>query len=128
MSETHDPHEQTPAIKDHPLYQLLRDGKVAEFNARRQAGETCDLTGTDFRGLDLRGLDAAGLDLSNSYFRQADLRGVDLSTANLAGASIHGTKISGVHFPPDLPAEEIVLSLEHGTRLRYGVPVRASKS
>lgn len=119
---------QIPAIKDDPLYQLLRDGKIAEFNERRQAGEACDLTGTDFRGLDLRGLDAAGLDLSNSYFRQADLRGVDLSTANLAGASIHGTKISGVHFPIDIAAEEILMSLEHGTRLRYGVPVRASKS
>lgn len=122
MSET------TPAIKDDPLYQLLRDGKVGEFNARRAAGESCDLTGTDFRGLDLRGLDAAGLDLSNSYFRQADLRGVDLSSANLTGASIHGAKISGAYFPADLSAEEIIMSLEHGTRLRYGVPVRASKS
>jgi uncharacterized protein YjbI with pentapeptide repeats len=118
----------TPAIKDDPLYQLLRDGKISEFNARRTAGETCDLTSTDFRGLDLRGLDTAGLDLSNSYFRQADLRGVDLSTANLAGASIHGAKISGAYFPVDLSADEILMSLEHGTRMRYGVPVRASKS
>lgn len=125
MSETN---EQIPAIKDDPLYQLLRDGKISEFNARRKAGEACDLTSTDFRGLDLRGLDATELDLSNSYFRQADLRGVDLSAAKLNGASIHGAKISGAYFPADLAAEEILMSLEHGTRLRYGVPVRASKS
>ena len=120
--------DQAPAIKADPLYQLLRAGKVEEFNARRAAGETCNLTGADFRGLDLRGLDAAGLDLSNSYFRQADLRGVNLGTAILHGASLHGAKISGVYFPVDLSADEILMSLEHGTRLRYGVPVRASKT
>lgn len=53
---------------------------------------------------------------------------MDLSSAKLAGASIHGAKISGVYFPVDLSADEILMSLEHGTRLRYGVPVRASKS
>lgn len=120
--------DQTPAIKADPMYQLLRTGKVEEFNARRAAGEACNLTGADFRGLDLRGLDAAGLDLSNSYFRQADLRGVNLGTAILDGASLHGAKISGVYFPVDLSADEILMSLEHGTRLRYGVPVRASKT
>jgi len=106
---------------------LLREGKIAEFNARHQAGENCDLTGCDFRGLDLRGLIAKALDLSDSYFRQTDLRGVDLSEAKLIGASIHGAKISGVFFPADLAAEEILMSLEHGTRMRYGIPVRASK-
>lgn len=119
--------DQTPTIKDDPLYQLLRASKVDEFNQRRQAGEHCDLTCCDFRGLDLRGLDADGLDLSNSYFRQADLRGVDLSTARLTGASIHGAKISGAYLPVDLSADEILMSLTHGTRLRYGTPVRACK-
>lgn len=119
---------QTPAIKPDPLYQLLREGKVEEFNSRHAAGEQCDLTGADFRGLDLRGLIADGLDLSDCYFRQADMRGVDLSKTKLVGASIHGAKISGVYFPVDLSADEILMSLEHGTRMRYGVPVRASKS
>lgn len=119
--------KQQPVIKDDPLYQLLRVGHVEEFNVRREAGETCDLTSTDFRGLDLRKLNAVGLDMSNSYFRQSDLRGVDLSKTKLVGASIHGAKISGVLFPADLAAEEILMSLEHGTRLRYGIPVRASK-
>lgn len=119
--------DQSPVIKNDPLYQLLRTGKVEDFNRRRQAGEHCDLTHCDFRGLDLRGLRAEGLDLSDSYFRQTDLRGVDLSTARLSGASIHGAKISGTYFPADLPADEILMSLEHGTRLRYGTPVRACK-
>ena len=118
---------QPPAIKGDPLYQLLREGKIDEFNARHAAGEQCDLTAADFRGLDLRGLVADGLDLSDGYFRQADLRGVDLSKTKLLGASIHGAKISGVYFPIDLAAEEILMSLEHGTLMRYGIPVRASK-
>ena len=45
---------QTPQIKDDPLYRLLREGDVEEFNARRSGGEECDLRGCDFRTLDLR--------------------------------------------------------------------------
>ncbi|MDH5179782.1 MAG: pentapeptide repeat-containing protein [Gammaproteobacteria bacterium] len=108
-----------PQIKQDPLYQLLRDGKIDEFNKRKAAGEQCDLTGCDFRNIDLRGLAADGIDFSNSYFHQADLRGVDLRKANLAGASINGARISGVYFPAALAPEEINLSLMHGTRMRY---------
>ncbi len=110
-----------PRISDDPLYRLLRDGKIAEFNQRIGAGETTDLTGCDFRHLNLQGLIATGLDFSNSYFRQADLRGIDFSDCgNLEGASIHAAKISGCYFPINIRAEEILLSLEHGTRIRYG--------
>ncbi|MCO6412846.1 MAG: pentapeptide repeat-containing protein [Thiogranum sp.] len=110
---------QNPEIKDDPMYRLLREGEVEEFNARRASGETCDLTGCDFRTLDLRKLHARGLDLRDCYFRQSDLRGVDLSEANLEGASINAAKISGVYFPRELSADEIMLSLTHGTRMRY---------
>ena len=79
-----------------------------------------DLTSCDFRHLNLQGLIAKGLDFSNSYFRQADLRGIDFSQCvRLRGASIHGAKISGVYLPAPLSAEEITLSLQHGTRMRY---------
>ena len=108
-----------PRISDDPLYQLLRDGDINEFNRRKQAGESCDLTNCDFRNLDLRGLDASGLDMSSGYFRQADLRGVDFSQTNLEGASINSARISGVYFPKELSAKEIDLSMEHGTRMRY---------
>ena len=108
-------------ISKDPMYVLLREGCIKEFNVKKASGDTCDLRGCDLRGLDLRGLDADGLDLSDCYFRQSDLRGVDLSTATLDGASINACKISGVLFPPELSASEIELSLLHGTRMRYHV-------
>ena len=110
---------ESPQIKDDPMYRLLREGGVEEFNSRRAGGEDCDLRGCDFRTLDLRKLDAKGLDLRDCYFRQADLRGVDLSETNLEGASINMAKISGAFFPTELTAEELNLSLTHGTRMRY---------
>ena len=108
-----------PKIKTEPLYRLLREGKVEVFNQEIAQGKSCDLTNCDFRGLDLRQIDADGLDFSGSYFRQADLRGVDLSKAKLQGASIHSARIAGAYFPPELSAEEIQLSIIHGTRMRY---------
>ncbi len=110
---------EAPTISDDPMYRLLREGAIEEFNSRRAAGETCDLRGCDFRNVDLRKLEADGLDLRDAYFRQADLRGLDLSKANLEGASINAAKISGAYFPPELTAEELMLSLTHGTRMRY---------
>jgi len=110
-----------PLIKQDGLYQLLRGGDVEQFNQRKAAGESCDLTHCDFRGLDLRGLDAAGLDLSHGYFRQTDLRGIDFRESNLEGASINGAMISGVFFPKRLSSDEIYLSLTHGTRMRYDI-------
>jgi len=110
---------ESPQITDDPMYRLLRDGAIEEFNQRRAQGEDCDLSGCDFRTLDLRKLDARGLDLRNCYFRQTDLRGLDLTGANLEGSSINAAKISGVYFPKELDADEINLSLMHGTRMRY---------
>lgn len=109
-----------PILSDNPLYRLLREGKIAEFNQRINAGEKVDLTGCDFRHINLQGLNAKGLNFNNSYFRQADLRGIDFSEcAGLEGASIHGAKISGCYFPEALRADEILLSLQHGIRMRY---------
>ncbi len=108
-----------PEVKKDPMYMLLREGKIADFNSRKAHGEKCDLTYCDFRGLDLRGLDASGIDFSHSYFRQTDLRGVDMATCKLEGASINGARTSGTYFPKELSADEITLSLLHGTRLRY---------
>jgi uncharacterized protein YjbI with pentapeptide repeats len=110
-----------PKLSTDPMYKLLREGKVTDFNARAQSGVKPDFSNCDFRGVDLRGLEVEGIDFSGRYFRQADLRGVDLSQCNLDGASIHGTKISGVLFPKALSAQEILLSYQHGTRMRYGV-------
>ena len=109
----------TPIIKDDPMYRLLREGHVKDFNQRKAEGESCNLTGADFRSVSLVGLDANGLNLSDCYFRMSNLRGVDFRKANLEGASIQGAQISGAFFPNELDAYEIELSLEHGTRMRY---------
>ncbi len=108
-----------PRVSKDPMYQLLRDENVAEFNQRRAAGQAVELRGVDLRGLDLRNLDCKGLDLSDAYFRGCDLRGVDFRGANLEGASLVSANISGCYFPKPLRAEEILLSVTHGIRLRY---------
>jgi len=108
-----------PKIIDDPLYKLLRMGEIEEFNKRHSAGERCDFSHCDFRNLDLQNLNADGLDFTGCYFRQTDLRGVDLSKTNMDGASINGARVSGVYFPKELSADEITLSITHGTRMRY---------
>lgn len=111
---------ETIRMIDHPLFQALRNENVEAFNqARKSLEDIPSFAYCDFRGLDLRGLDAGTLDLSNAYFRGADLRGIDFREANLEGASIAGAKISGCYFPIDLAADELVMSLNHGTRMRY---------
>ena len=62
-----------------PLYQLLRDEKVDEFNRQKQNVSNIDFHDCDFRGLDLRGLDAAHINFNGAYFSVADLRGIDFS-------------------------------------------------
>lgn len=107
---------------DDPMYETLRNENIDAFNqAKARIAEYPSFSFGDFRGLDLRGIDVDDLDLSNAYFRGADLRGVDFSKANLQGASIAGAKISGCLFPVELHADEIVMSLNHGTRMRYNV-------
>ncbi len=110
-----------PKLSTDPMYQLLREGKITEFNARFEGGEKPDLSNCDFRNVDLRGLEVTKTDFSGSYFRQADLRGLDLSECNLEGASIHGAQISGMLFPKELSAQEILLSHQQGTRMRYEI-------
>jgi uncharacterized protein YjbI with pentapeptide repeats len=108
-----------PSISDDPLYQLLRNENIKEFNEQRHLLDTGNLRSGDYRGRDLRNMDASGLDFSNSYFRNTDLRGIDFRESNLEGASLIDAKVSGAYFPEQLSAEEIRLSLDTGTRLRY---------
>lgn len=114
---------QGPIIDDNIYYQHLRMGRSKEFNAAKRGGNEMNLQRHDFRMVDLTQFDLDGLDLSGCYFRQADLRGLDLSNCNLDGSSIHNAKISGTLFPKSLPAQEIRLSHELGTRMRtYQLP------
>jgi uncharacterized protein YjbI with pentapeptide repeats len=108
-----------PFIKPDPLYQLLRTEDIKGFNEQRANLDTVELKSGDYRGRDLRNMNADGLDFSNSYFRNSDLSGIDFRNTNLQGASLLDAKLSGTYFPEELSAEEIRLSLDTGTRLRY---------
>ena len=108
-----------PVIKQDPLYQLLRTEDIKGFNEQRDQLDTRELKNGDYRGRDLRNMNAGGLDFSNSYFRNSDLSGIDFRNTNLEGASLLDAKLSGTYFPEALSAEEIRLSLNTGTRLRY---------
>jgi len=90
-----------PTVSDDPMYRLLRDGRIDEFNRRKSEGQQPGLCGCDFSSMDLRGLEADGLDFSDAFFHQTDMRGVDLRQARLEGASIHGARIAGAYFPAD---------------------------
>ncbi len=111
-----------PKILSNPLYKLLRDENISEFNKRRASGELPELKGGDFRGLDLRNLNAEHLDLTDAYFRGADLRGIDFRSATLKGASFADAKISGCYFPSNVSAQEILMSVAQGTRIRQPSP------
>lgn len=108
-----------PEISSDPLYQLLHNEEIEQFNNQRKSLDTANLKAKNYRGLDLREMDASGLDFSDAYFRGADLRGVDFRQTNLEGASMAEAKISGCYFPKELTPEEIGMSIQHGTRLRY---------
>jgi uncharacterized protein YjbI with pentapeptide repeats len=108
-----------PRQLDHPLYHLLRNEDIAAFNARKPQDGAIDLSSGDFRGLDLRALDANHIDFTDAYFRGADLRGLDLRQARMEGASLAHAQISGTYFPVELCADEILMSVNFGTRLRY---------
>ncbi len=113
--------EEIRIIND-PLYQALRSENITAFNnAKAATSPLPSFEFCDFRGLDLRGMDASGLDFRNAYFRGADLRGIDFRNTQLEGASIAGSKISGCYFPTELSSDEVIMSLNHGTRMRYGV-------
>lgn len=116
--------DETPKIpQGNKMYNLLRERRINDFNNLRERGELGNnLSGLDFRGFDLRGMDASGLDFSNCHLKQADLRGINFSRTNLAGASLYGAKISGCLFPKEISAQEILMSVTHGTRLRAGTP------
>ena len=108
-----------PMLSEDPMYQLLREENVHEFNLQRAKGVQCDLRGVDLRGLNLRNLNVDGLDLTDAYLHGADLRGIDFRNSKLEGVSFMAANISGCYFPKELRAEEVLASVSHGIRVRY---------
>ena len=108
-----------PRMSNDSMYRLLRMGDIEEFNRRKAADEACDLKACNLSRLDLRGLDASGLDLRDCYFRSSDLRGIDFRTSHLEGASFAQAFVSGCYLPTEISAQEMLMALEHGTRISY---------
>ncbi len=101
----------------------LQDEKPEQFNRHvEQQGGAVDLQGAHLRSYDLRKCNLSQADLRGAYMRATDLRALDLSEAQLEGASIKDAKISGVQFPRDVSANEISLSVTHGTRIAEATP------
>lgn len=103
---------------DDPLYKLLREEKIEEFNKAKPESGTIDFRNCDFRGADLRGLNADRIHFGGSYFRGSDLRGIDFSKSNMHGCSLASAQISGCLFPASIDATEIFMSVEKGMRMR----------
>ena len=106
-------------VKHDKLNMMLREENIEGANSLLAQGFEVDFAATDFRALDLRGLNTKGLDFSDSYFRMSNLRGLDFRTCNMEGASLHAAQITGCYFPKELSPEEVIMSVEHGTRMRY---------
>jgi len=96
----------------------LRDGNVKEFNKQKPQGGKCDsplaISDISISADSMR----RGSTLAMLTFARRTC-GIDFFKARLEGASINGARISGAFFPAELSADEIILSVEHGTRMRY---------
>ena len=103
---------------DDIAFKCLRGGDIAEFHRVIEGRTTVDFSGTDLRGTDFRKADLRKVILRDSYLRDADLRGCDLRQMDLSGATIQGARIGGTYFPENISAEEIMMSVQYGTRLR----------
>ena len=108
-----------PRFLDNPSFRALRLGDLEEFNRHVAGSKQVDLSNADLRGVDFRGVAEIGkLNVRGAYLRNADLRGLDLRGWDMEGCSLYHAQVSGTFFPVNLSPEEIVMSLEHGTRMR----------
>jgi uncharacterized protein YjbI with pentapeptide repeats len=103
---------------DDEAFRTLRAGDAQAFHRLIERRANVDFSDADLRGTDFRNVDLSKVVLRGAYLKDADLRGMDLRKIDLEGASIHNARIGGTYFPANLPADEIELSVKHGTRMR----------
>jgi uncharacterized protein YjbI with pentapeptide repeats len=108
----------TPIHLPDPAFKALRVSDLERFRQLTADQKQVDFSNTDLRGTDLRKVDLTKIVLRGAYLKECDLRGQDMRHMDLAGVSIHGAKIGGVYFPDDFDANEILMSVSLGTRLR----------
>ena len=104
--------------KNTQMFDLLIDGNIDRFNEERSKGVIPDFSGKNLRGIDLRRADFDGINLHDAILSNADIRGLNLYNCDMKGASLKAAKISGVYFPENLSPDEIMMSVQFGTRLR----------
>lgn len=104
--------------KNNQMFDMLIDGNIDRFNEERAKGILPDFTKKNLRGIDLRRADFTGISLRDAILSHADIRGLNLHDSDMEGASMKDAKISGVFFPENLSASEIMMSVQFGTRLR----------
>ena len=114
-------------MRRRPKLELLFEENLDKFNTMVKKGSPPTLRDCNLSGLDLRKADLKGLDLSGAYLRSSNLRGLDLAGCNLQGASLQGALISGALFPESISAEEIMLSVKYGTRIRASTLIENTK-
>ncbi len=100
------------------MFDMLIDGNIDRFNEERAKGLVPDFAKKNLRGIDLRRADLNGVNLRGAILSNTDIRGIDMYNCDMEGASMRAAKISGVFFPENLSAEEIMMSVQFGTRLR----------
>ena len=110
---------------DEDTYAALRRGDNKTFKNLLSSLGMVDFSCCNLRGVDLRGVNIKKVVLRGAYLKGADLRGLNLSLHDLEGASLHGARISGVFFPSNLSPDEIMMSVQTGTRLRAS-PIAAA--
>ncbi len=107
-----------------PAFKALRLSDLETFRRLTSDHKQIDFSNTDLRGTDLRKVDLTRIVLTGAYLKECDLRGQDMRHMNLSGVSIHGAKIGGVYFPDDIDANEILMSVSMGTRMRTLIPTQ----
>ena len=108
-----------PRFLDDPAFKSLRLGDFEAFNRLVASEKLLDFSNADLRGVDFRGVaDPGKISVRGSYLRDADLRGLDLRGWDMEGCSLYQAKISGAYFPINLAADEILDSVQLGTRMR----------
>lgn len=100
------------------LLLLLRKEKIEAFNEQVLELKNYDLQNVNLRGRNLSGTNLKYADLRGAYLSNCNLKGLNLSHAQMEGASLHRAKISGVYFPKNVAADEILNSVNYGTRIR----------
>ncbi|PIE90675.1 MAG: hypothetical protein CR997_04485 [Acidobacteria bacterium] len=78
-----------------------------------------DLSHANLRGGNFMFAVFDGTNLKGADFKGSNFLGADLSKANLRDVSLYSCNLYKAKLPKELPPQEILLSVQEGTRLRY---------